>query len=511
MVTENIYLLLQANITHSSQDTSSDEEEEQIEVQEVPYETSSDPAYDLHLSEADNSLVEGDDYDVIQVYAVHPDLDLEASSDDDDQPIEDFAVPDKVEATEIDYVHPDDTHNYAQHNYDSHRTTDILQDSLNIDLDTPVVSNVDEYFIKVDNKNILEVKDEPVVKDVDEYFIKDMKEEPQIPNVDDFFIKHKVPEEESTRFHIAKPVANVEPLFPTEVKKNVKEDELENDQNAEVINESDLEVLPNIEDLKRFLLEDMTYSKLKSAQRSLSVPHSPMNILDIDDAKTCLSFEDLNLDLSDLAFDNDKDKSDTSANKSDDIPRTLTEEDVNSFLITSKPKSEPITEDDFSPQDMEIDRPVESSINSIQPSILVSPVKVETPIKPVRKSIANSTPIAKPTVLDFCVEKTTVKKEVADIKIEADDFVDVESCNDTVIPVLEANNLNSLLEQFEATEKLNTKKKPVVKTEEPKVKSSTKNSLTNGMRLQDAGVQLNKNKMRHILVSIGLLMCSLIS
>lgn len=489
---------MQINVTQSSQDTSSDEEEEQIEVQEVSYENPSDPAYDLQLSEADNnSLVEGDDYDIIQVYAVHPDLDLEASSDDEDN--EDFIIPSKIEINDTEYVHTEDNH-FSQPNYDS-RTTEILQEGLNIDLDAPVVSNVDDYFIKVDDKNILEVKDEPVVNDVDEYFIKDNQQEPQIPNVDDFFIKHKVPEDESTRFHISKPAPEVVELFPSESKKESKEDDIDHDQSSEVINESDLEVLPNIEDLKRFLLEDMTYSKLKNAQRSCSVPHSPMNIcMDIDDAKTCLSFEDLNLDLSDLAFDNDKDKSDSSINKSDDIPRTLTEEDVNSFLITSLPKTEPVTEDDFSHQDMEIDRPVESSITSIEPTFVETPVKKETPVKPIRRS-CTSTPIAKPTVLDFCVEKTAIKKE--DIKVEADDFVDVESCIDTVIPVLEANNLNSLLEQFEATEKLNTKsKKPVLKTEELKLKSTSKSSLMNGMRLQDAGVQLNKNKMRHILVSI---------
>jgi hypothetical protein len=480
----------QVNITHSSQDTSSDEEDEQIEVQEVQFDMKDSESIMYEPSESDiveeTSLVEGADYDIIQVYAVDPNLDLEASSDDEDQ--ENYTVTHNEEP-DVEYIDDTQVHN------SEHKTSDILQEELNIDLDIPIVSNVDEYFIKNDNKNILEVKDEPVVQDVDEYFI---KVEPPVPNIDDFFLKHKAVEEESTQFRIDKPPSKPGELFQEDNKAKLPESKVNTQQNIEVpINESDLEVLPNIEDLKRFLMEDMPCSKFKNAQRSCSVPHSPINIcMDTDDGKTCLSFEDLNLDLSDLTFDNDKDKSDTTANKSDDIPRTLTEEDVNSFLITNQPKTTQVKdEDDFSCQDMEIERPVESSISNI-PSITISPVK----------RTCTSTPIPKPTVLEFCVEKTSlpnqIKKEVPEIKSELDDFIDVESCNDTVVPVLEANNLNSLLEQFEATEKLNTKKRPLSKTEDLKIKNISKNSLTNGMRLQDAGVQLNKNKMRQILVSI---------
>lgn len=468
----------------------------------------------------DNTLVEGHDYDIITVYTVNPDLDLiEASSEDD---AEDYSISEKDGP---DCVNGDDN-SYTHVNYQEPNSL-ICQSGLDINLDGPVVSNVDEYFIKnTDNDHNILDTDGPVVKDVDEYFIKDKeKDTVTIPNVDDFFIKHKLPEEVSTQFQLSVPIPNVdeylvklnnqntqrhvkpepepEPDPVIEPKPEIQpEPEIEPEADTNVadvsINESDLEVLPNIEDIKRYLLDDMSYTKFRHNQKSCSVPQSPMqNIcMDIDDAKTCLSFEDLNLDLSDLAFgDTEKDKS-NSANKSDDIPRTLTDEDVNSFLITNKTDQRNIKleEDDLSCQDMEIDRPLESTF-STGPPIIEMPSRKMT-----------STPI--PTVLDFCIEKTSVKKEVTaelkEPKVEVDDFVDVESCNDTVIPVLEANNLNSLLEQFEATEKLNTKKRPapVVKTEDPKVKSFNKNALTNGTRLQDAGVQLNKNKMRQILVSI---------
>ncbi|KAJ2941567.1 hypothetical protein O0L34_g14619 [Tuta absoluta] len=543
------------NMTRS-QETSSDEEEN-IEVQEVVY----DDGPEAHSEVVEEQvLVEGDDYDVIQVYAVDPDLDLEGSSDEEP---EDFAISNNIvtkqEIGEEYFIVNDNPHRKAIHESQA-------IDGYNFNLDTPVVSNVDEYFIKEDrDKDILAVRDEPVVQDVDEYFIKEEK----TPNVDDFFIKDKLPEEEVPKpvnvdeFFVSnvKPPEKIEQNITTEqnvIEQNVIEQNIDNADAEVPINESDLEVLPNIEDLKRFLLEDMSHSNYKTAQRSCSLPQSPMHniCLDIDDAKTCLSFEDLNLDLSDLTFDNDKDKSSGSA-KSDDIPRTLTEDDVNSFLITSlnKPENkgiirpEPVIEDDLSHQDMEMEEPVQSSIEPVIIPEIKTPVKIlipktSTPIKstihssseliipevrtPVRNSVPktakqiNSTeqssmePVIIPevktpikisvpktstpvkSILNFCVEKSAVKKkENADIKVESDDFVDVESCNDTVIPVLAANNLNSLLEQFEATEKLNTKPKKVIKSEEQKVKSA---SLTNGMRLQDAGVQLNKTKMRQILM-----------
>ncbi|XP_026728876.1 uncharacterized protein LOC113494670 [Trichoplusia ni] len=450
--------------------------------------------HNLHIgpnSVEDNTLVEGHDYDVITVYEVNPDLDLIEASSEDEREVDYVSEKDPTEC-----VNGDDSPRYKDVSYQESST--LCQDGLDINLDTPVVSNVDEYFIKNNNHEHILDTDGPVVKDVDEYFIKDKgKETIPVPNVDDFFIKHKLPEEESTQFHLPVPTPKVEEFIVSDVKKDEEENldncetEPEQDNNADVsINESDLEVLPNIEDLKRYLLEDMTYTKFRHIQKSCSVPQSPMqNIcMDIDDVKTCMSFEDLNLDLSDLAFDNDKDKSD-SANKSDDMPRTLTDEDVNSFLITNKTETK-VTheEDDLSHQDMEIERPLEPIIETA-PKIIEVPSRKRT-----------STPI--PTVLEFCIEKTAVKKESTTDSKELEDFVDVESCHDAVIPVLEANNLNSLLEQFEATEKLNTKKKtiPVVKTEDPKMKSFNKNALTNGMRLQDAGVQLNKNKMRQILM-----------
>ncbi|CAK1594690.1 unnamed protein product [Parnassius mnemosyne] len=481
-----------------NQDLSSDEEEVDFQPQEIDLNSKALDAKDIEQSEIDNmeedSLVEGDDYDVIQVFAVHPDFDLEASSEDEEQ--SDCHLKENGERTETEeYFNTDeDTNCSVQENYvyNESVTTEISHDALGINLDTPVVSNVDEYFIK-DNKenNILEVKDKPVVNDVDEYFIKET-EENNIPNVDDFFIKNEVPKPTDTAFHITKDNPIVNDLFGVQnsVQEEVHPDPTEEQEpHAEVsINESDLDVLPNIEEIKKFLLEDIPYMKLKNAQKSCSVPHSPMHSICMDlDAKTCLSFEDLNLDLSDLDFGIEKDKS-ANSSKSEDIPRTLTEEDVNSFLITSKTQPTVITktEDDFNPQDMDIDGSVESATDNINLSSITS------------YRNCSSTPISKPTVLEFCIEKSAVKKD-SDVKVEADDFVDVESCNESVIPVLEANNLNSLLEQFEATEKFNTKpKKSVIKVNDQKV--NTFNSLTNGMRLQDAGVQLNKNKMRQIMM-----------
>lgn len=484
-------MIFQVNITQSNHDTSIDEDEN-IEVQEISIDDiKSETNDDTDLVEAENieenSLVEGDDYDIIQVFAVDPDLDLEASSDEEQ---EDYCI-DAYNSDDGEHLVKEEKSNeliraiYGTKNI----TNSICQNSLAINSDTPVVSNVDEYFNKPnDEKHILEIKDEPVVTDVDEYFIKETKEQLKPSVIEEhFFSKKKLSAEND--FRISKTVPDeifADDTSDQEEAENVSEHEKQAAADVS-INESDLEVLPNIVDLKKFLLEDMSCSKLRSAQKqySVSLPHSPMHNVCMDiDTKTCLSFEDLNLDLSDLTFENDKEKSGTSS-KSDDVPRTLTEEDINSFLITDKKSSTAVIkeEDDLSQQDMEIDRPVDTIISNV----------VETPVIK-HDRICTSTPIPKPNVLEFCIEKTTIKKE-PDIKAEPDDFVDVESCNDTVIPVLEANNLNSLLEQFEATEKLNLKsKKPVVN--KPKVKS-----LTSGMRLQDAGVQLNKTKMRQILVS----------
>lgn len=499
------------NTTQSSQDTSSeedssqedvDDDENNIAVQEVNFddvdvEIDEDSMgvqeiqrshHNVQLADVniEDSLVEGHDYDVITVYTVNPDLDLiEASSDDEkDQP---DCINEKDCIDTVEYINSNSNQNYRV-NYKPENAPDIRQQVMDI-LSRPIETNVDDYLLK--NKSILDA-DGPVVKDVDEYFIKENDKSATVPNVDDFFVKDKLIEEEKAtvekeQFNLPETLPNVDEFIvktSVQLKKEPQEEPVESENIVDVsINDSDLEVLPKIEELKRYLLEDMTYCvKFKNIQRSCSVPQSPMqSLLDIEDAKTCLSFEDLNLNLSDLGFDNEKDKSD-SVNKSDDIPRTLTEEDVNSFLITNKTESkEPVKdEDDLSHQDMEIDNPIESLIDNTE----------------IIDRNLTSTPLPTPKVLEFCIEKSSKKK--TEPKVDAEDFVDVEMCNDTVIPVLEANNLNSLLEQFEATEKLNLNKHSVKIEEKAKLH---KNSLTNGMRLQDAGVQLNKNKMRQILVS----------
>ncbi|XP_022128822.2 uncharacterized protein LOC111002869 [Pieris rapae] len=518
------------NITKVSHDSSIDEEE--IDVQEVSIDEridSSDNEVDPDSAE-DTSLIEGADYDVIQVFAVDPDLDLEGSSSEDEEP---EPEQDDENEDEGEYLNSDDISNHTDTDnsvlYQQNPSDNICEGNLGINLDTSIVSNVDEYFIE--EKDILAVKDEPVVKDVDEYFIKNVKELSQPPIEEDFLIPEKLPDESD--FRIQKNV--VEEFFAvdhnddkSEILKVIIPDPETEIETELPINETDLAGLPNIEDLKRYLLEDMPYNKLKNAQRSCSVPHSPMHNLCLDiDSKTCLSFEDLNLDLSDLSFDNCKDKSNNSS-KIDDIPQTLTEEDVNSFLITSSCPPSIKNQDDLKLQDMEIDKPVESkmsedhtktpviacvepnanyksSINKI-PAINPATIQDQHPeLKTVniKEEPISLTPLAKTplkpklTVFDFCIEKK-IKKE-RDVKNEIDDFVDVESCNDSVIPVLEANNLNSLLEQFEATEKLNKKKEKIIKVETI-VKSKPITTLTNGMRLHDAGVQLNKNKMRQILM-----------
>lgn len=489
------------NTTQSHHDTSSDddssqedleESEENIVVQEVnvddldeevdvdddcPVTPNSFSNMQLTEGTTDDTLVEGHDYDIITVYTVNPDLDLiEASSEDETDQI-DYNLNNKEHFKDREVVNSEDSSNYKI-NHIAEPKPNLRKQVMDI-LSAPIESNVDDYFIK----NELLDSDEPVVKDVDEYFIKETK-----PNVNELIVEKKVVEEESLPQFPDNAIKVNEYLIKQNVKKEpLKSKLIEKHNNTDIsISESDLEVLPNIEDLKRYLLEDIPYTKFRNMQRSCSLPQSPMqNIcMDVDDAKTCLSFEDLNLDLSDLNFDNDKDKSNNS-NKSDEMPRTLTDEDINSFLITNKKENKqigiPKNDDDLSQQDMEIDHPVEGVIHS----------------SPKDRQVT-STPIPEtPTVLDFCIEKTPIKKENKN-KVD-DDFVDVESCNDMVIPVLEANNLNSLLEQFEATEKLNTKKKLFAKVEDNL--KTCKNTLTSGMRLQDAGVQLNKNKMRHILVS----------
>ncbi|CAB3258515.1 unnamed protein product [Arctia plantaginis] len=477
----------EVNKVHSFDVDDNIEERENIEVCDVYVEDEVDEEIETHHNDImdnmylnrsnsidDHSLVEGHDYEVIAVYTVNPNLALlEPSSEDDGE----------------EYVNEKDSSIN-----DDNCTSYICQDGEDINLEPPMISNVDEYFVKNDNseQHILNVE-EPVVRNVDEYFL-DLGNNVTVPNVDDFFIKHKLPEEQ---FELPNSSNKVEHFFVTDSDKPQENDKvvpeplrLETETNvADIsINESDLAALPNIEDLKRYLIEDLPYTKIRHIQKSCSVPQSPMqNIcMDVDDAKTCLSFEDLNLDLSDLAFENEKSGKASCSNKTDDVPRTLTDEDINSFICKYNNTDHAIVkqdEDDLSPQDMEIEATISSGPPMIDPP----------------SSRMTSTPI--PTVLNFCIEKTSKEDAtpVKESKIEFDDFVDVESCSDAAIPVLEANNLSSLLEQFEATEKLNTKKRPEP-VEDSKIKSYNKNTLTNGMRLKDAGMQLTKNRMRQILM-----------
>ncbi|XP_045455259.1 uncharacterized protein LOC123664936 [Melitaea cinxia] len=464
------------NMTQTNPDTSTEEENADINVIN-DYEAS------IAVQIQNSSLVEGDDYEIVQVYEVNPFLDLEASSDEDEDDNEANCLNEDGYDSEYgedpisEHEELAPTHNISE-NSEKTSTRNVPQDSLGINFDTPVVTNIDEYFVKPNVNNILKVKNEHVVKDVDEYFIKDTKKLKH-PSVVDYF-KDEVPK-----------------TLPLEIFAPDNTDTTEQQQNHEVIEtvdniaedrvtESDMDVLPNIEDLKRFILEEPPYNKFKTAQKShsVSLPHSPIHNLNLDpDAKGCLTFEDLNLDLLDLSLENDREKLNT---KNDDMPRTLTDDDVNSFLITDKKESnQPVkNEDDFSLQDMDMDCPVDAIIDTIGP---VSAFQL-----PDRK--LTSTPLP---ILEYCVKKTQVKIE-PEIKLEKEDFVDVESCPETAVPVLEASTLDSLLEQFEATENLSTTDvKPIVSEK----LSEAKCSLTSGMRLQDAGVQLNKTKMKKILMA----------
>ncbi|XP_041985583.1 uncharacterized protein LOC121737914 isoform X2 [Aricia agestis] len=449
----------QVNITKTNHDVSFDENEH-IDVQNVSVDDSSPSSLEEGNSsdEGDcNSLVEGDDYDIIQVIAVDPDLDL-ASSDEEQEECAD--------ATDDEYINPEE-----DYRIDNDKVDTLGPNDLGINLDAPVVSNVDEYFIKNDDK-ILEAKDEPVVKDVDEYFIKEPAVAPNVAAED----RSQYDQGIDFRITESKPIVD-SPVKAEPMKKEV-----------ECTNDNDLEGLSNIDYLKNFILDDLQNDRFRIAprsQNSVSLPQTPMHNLCMDiDAKTCFSFEDL--DLNDLSFENFKDKS-SGSNKNDDIPRTLTDEEINSFLITDK-KGEikpDINEnvDDLTHQDMEIEKPLDSFIKCIEPPEIINTI-------PER----SSTPLPK-AVLDFCIEKSMqspVKTKVSPVKLEVPDFVDIKTCNKVNLPVLKANNLNSLLEQFEASEKLTE----TVVTENRNLK--TKNSSR--MRLQDAGIQLNKNKMRHILM-----------
>ncbi|KAL4708538.1 hypothetical protein ACJJTC_014146 [Scirpophaga incertulas] len=476
-----------SNTMQTPQQDSSTDMEEQIDVSaEIHYApVDTDPfIYDQYEDVEDTSLIEGHDYDIITVYAVDPNTELEASSDEEQETYK-ICNNDDINVQCID---PKELHNCESQDK-------VVQDnsllSGNTCIEAEAACNVDDYFIK---SEVLDIKD-----DINEYFVKNSNSKEL--NIEDFINTHKVIEEP----HITL-LSKVDDLLVNHTK-DVEHSVKSKPQLAG--NEPVVEALPNIEDVKRFLMEDLPCPKLRNLQRSCSLPQSPMNIVLEDDVKTSLCFEDLNLDLSDLTFD--KDKGDHIGNRSDDVLHTLTEEDVNSFLIPPKTSSnfkpellefqQIKNEDDFSQQEMEIENPVES-VNIHETLINISEIERHHTI----------TPLPEP-VLKYCVEKTSltnsIKKDTIsvkritdnDVKLEVDDFIDVESYNDTVVPVLEANNLNSLLEQFEATEKLNKKvKRSVIKNTHIKTKNSSKSNLTNGMRLQDAGIQLHKNKMRQILM-----------
>ncbi|KAH9634934.1 hypothetical protein HF086_017233 [Spodoptera exigua] len=406
--------------------------------------------------EVGNCLIEDDDYTVYTVITVNPNCELMCEEDDEEEGIE----------TEVETANGTDIRAIEYPERESGE----------------VISNVNISIGK--NQHILE--DVPEVSDDDDEYFNGGISLP-VANFNDFL--PKLPDEEIIKEHsndLYIPVTQenskqIEDSSNTVVPDPDQQiaDQIVSNKNTNLSNE-ELEALPKIEDIKRYLLEDMPFSKLRHVQKSCSVPQSPIPhiCMDIEEVKTSMTFEDLNLDLSDLGLDNDKDKLDNSVK----MYHTLTEEDVNSFLITDKKDVQ--EEDNFRIEDMDLERPLEATIS------------VSSPVSTLNRS---STPIQ--TVLDFCIEKATNRKELpTDSKGELEDFVDVESCNDSVMPVLEANNLNSLLEQFEASEDINTKKDKSEVVAVASKPSSNKTGLSNGTRLQDAGMQLNKNKMRQILM-----------
>ncbi|GBP19260.1 Peroxisome proliferator-activated receptor gamma coactivator-related protein 1 [Eumeta japonica] len=284
-------------------------------------------------------------------------------------------------------------------------------------------------------------------------------------------------------------------------------------------------------------MEDFSGAKgnVKSIQRSCSLPHSPAHIsyMDIDDGRTSFSFEDLNInDLPELNFEEENvEKYISKMNNDDDVPRALTDEDIKEFLIPNKPiktEEDEIDQDvdDFNEMDMDLETPINSLINcTSMPNDAQTDInKIQSKSfppekqKPILKNITTNVATAIPKMLDYNVNKIDrpIKIELnTDIKVDPDDYVDVESFNETTsIPVLEANNLNSLLEQFEATEKLNnsdiklSKKSSSVKATDSSQRNKISNGLASGTRLQDAAMQLNKNKIRQILISTATPKCT---
>lgn len=418
-----------------------------------------------------------------EVYAIDPNAQL--SSDEDEK--------DDITQNNISVEYNENSHDdYEEQksNYHNIKTNEIAQDQSDFcpenigtqeyNLDSHVVSHIDEYFVKQEKDDCDDNYD---VADLDEYFNKEEKITPSksveghvVKNVDEYFIK------DSTQ-HMQQSHIKVEP-------------------NLQITH--DPEVLPHIENIKRFLLDGIPGTKVsnKLVQRSCSLPHSPAHLsnLNNNEVKPSLSFEDLNInELQDFPFDFTSKNTyvNSDLTNKDEPPRILTDEDVNGFFVTTKMEK---SLDDFNQQDMEIENPVETKIQYPSPTVKV---KIESSSICKPKSAASN-------VLDFCVEKdltkvSNSKKSPLKVKMENDEDIDVESYTDNItLPVLEANNLNSLLEQFEATEKLNKNVKIIAKEKKnddnnQKIKPTT---VGNGTRLQAAALHLNKAKLRQIKVGI---------
>lgn len=529
----------------SSSDADSDsgesENEEEILTDGFVYETRhSESTENLYAQEQSiaselDYVVTVDDDQYLEVYTVDPTARL--SSDDEEEPYEEISVNPSTEEEDdsrednVDEIVADESSQQSKLEIYAEPHPTVARpvsraDRYHVNSEDNDVQDVDEVgtnFFKNNEQN------GHVVDDVDEYFIKNTKinnntlennESTLIKNIDSFepLSKISLPINETTTINEQPkgPVPIVKPIIEQDIKKK-----------ASHVSVTDPNALPHIEHIKKFLLEGLPESrtlptKLCQTQRSCSLPHSPSHLpyFETNEIKTSLSFEDLNIsELAEFSL-NDMKKSETSlvasqnstiiSNdvKNEEWPKTLTEEDVNSFFIDSKQKKNELgtvicEEDDLNPQDMEIEGPIESRIQYPSP---VVEIKTEVPDE---SSIQKTQQKSTQNVLLFCIEKTpnpVINKPVKDeIKVEVDDFVDVESFNETtVIPVLEANNLSSLLEQFEATEELNKNTRSKRSDSKPEMttqKTKPINGLPNGMRLQDAAVQLNKNKIK-IMVGI---------
>lgn len=386
-----------------------------------------------------------DNNQYLEVYAIDPNAQM--SSDDEDK--DDSCI--KSEQSDADSEESDT----EETNNDNYSPDSLVVSCIDDNNQGHVVDDLDDYF----NKDIKPVVGH-VVSNVDEYFIKGTNKAE----------KGKVPE-----------TVEAEKQNTSTVKPNISDD---------------LHILPHIENIKMFLLEGMPGARPhnKLVQRSCSLPHSPAHLPSSDDSsvKMRLSLEDVNIgEFSDFSFDKSGDKSSFLDGhvKPNESPRLLTDDDVDSFFVNIKTeKGVDNVADDLNHEDMELEMPIESKIQYPSPV-----VKVKT--EPWQSQSEN-----KSKILDFCIEKTengALLPLPDQIKYEVDeDDIDVESFTDsTMLPVLEANNLSSLLEQFEASESLNNN----VKKEDIAAQKTI--GLTNGVRLQDAAVQLNKTKLRNMMIT----------